>query len=59
MSITGEGHEHVFDPVSGWCGFCNLREDGRLVSKGGDVWRPGREYTPQELAEIREKAISR
>lgn len=51
-------HDHVFDPVSGWCLRCTYREDGRLTHLG-DVFRPGREYTPQELAELREKARTR
>lgn len=34
-------HSHQFDPVSGWCGRCNLRSDGRLIGKGGDVYRAG------------------
>lgn len=41
MSTGGVGHAHVFDPVSGWCAYCNLRQDGRLIGKGGDVYRPG------------------
>lgn len=49
----GVGHEHAFDPISGWCAHCNLRDDGRLVSKGGDVFQPGRGYTPAELDTIR------
>lgn len=53
MSLGGKDHEHRFDPISGWCAYCNLREDGRLVSKGGDVWQPGRGYTASELDSIR------
>lgn len=34
-------HSHQFDPVSGWCARCNLRSDGRLIGKGGDVYRAG------------------
>lgn len=45
----GPGHEHQFDPVSGWCAWCNLREDGRLVSPAGAVWRPGRGDIPTHL----------
>lgn len=52
----GAKHEHRFDPISGWCAFCNLREDGRLVSKGGQVYQPGRGYTAEELETIRERA---
>ena len=55
MSTGGLGHEHVFDAISGWCARCNLREDGRLLSKGGDVYQPGRGYTPAELDSIRQR----
>ena len=55
MTLGGKGHTHRFDPVSGWCAFCNLREDGRLVSKGGDVWQPGRDYSAAELDTIRRR----
>lgn len=41
-------HEHRFDPISGWCG-CGYRDDGRLTSKAGDIYRPGPEYTPEQL----------
>lgn len=49
----GEGHVHVFDPISGWCAHCNLREDGRLLGKGGEVYQSGRGYTAAELDHIR------
>ena len=55
MSTGGKDHEHRFDPVSGWCWYCNLREDGRLVSKGGDVWQSGRGYSAAELDTIRRR----
>lgn len=48
-------HVHRFDPDSGWCSGCTVRNDGRQTWYG-DVVRPGREYTPAELAEIRERA---
>lgn len=57
MSTGGEGHEHVFDPISGWCAHCGLRDDGRLVAKGGAVYQPGRNYTDAELERIRRKAV--
>lgn len=57
MSLGGKDHTHAFDPISGWCAYCNLREDGRLVSKGGDVWQPGRGYTPAELDTIRQRIL--
>lgn len=56
MSTGGVGHTHRFDPVSGWCGSCNLRDDGRLISPAGHVYREGRGYTPAELASIIERA---
>jgi hypothetical protein len=55
MSTGGQGHAHRFDPVSGWCHFCNLREDGRLVSPGGSVFRAGHDYTGEELDQIRQR----
>lgn len=59
MSTGGEGHAHRFDPVSGWCAVCNCREDGRLLGKGGEIYRPGRDYTPTELEHYRQKAAGR
>jgi len=56
-ALGGEGHAHSFDPISGWCAFCNLRDDGRLVSRGGDVWRTGRDYSSDELHSIRQRAM--
>lgn len=58
MSTGGHDHKHHFDTVSGWCAFCNLRDDGRLLGKGGDVYRPGRDYTPTELEHFRQRAAS-
>lgn len=52
-------HTHDFDPLSGWCSRCNYRDDGRLIGPGGAEWRPGPEYTPAELADLREKARTR
>lgn len=51
----GVGHTHRFDPISGWCHHCNLRDDGRLVSPGGHVFHEGRGYTPAELEQIRHR----
>lgn len=56
MSTGGPGHTHSFDPVSGWCGFCNLRDDNKLIDKGGNTIRPGREYSLDELEYYRQKA---
>lgn len=39
MSAGGVGHSHRFDPVSGYCAHCGLRQDGRLVDKSGRVFR--------------------
>jgi hypothetical protein len=48
--------EHSFDPASGWCAHgCGTREDGRMVKSDRGVVAPGHEYTPEELAELREK----
>lgn len=58
MSTGGPGHTHRFDSISGWCAFCNLRDDGRLVGPGGNIFQPGREYTDVELQQLREKADS-
>ena len=57
MSTGGPGHTHIFDPVSGWCGSCNLRQDGRLIGKGGDVYRPGPSYDDQQVASIRQEVM--
>lgn len=59
MSTGGPGHQHDFDPDSGWCAWCNLRDDGRLVGKGGDVYNPGEGYTPEELEQFRQKGMAR
>ena len=32
-------HEHDFDPISGWCSGCTVRDDGRHVWHGSDVNR--------------------
>jgi hypothetical protein len=45
-------HTHRFDPVSGWCDTCSLRDDGRLMSFAGDEWRPGPDYTPEQLQQF-------
>jgi hypothetical protein len=42
-------HAHNFDPISGWCSRCGLRDDGRLINKGGDELRPPREQDLDEL----------
>lgn len=55
MSTGGVGHTHRFDPVSGWCAFCNLREDGKLIGRGGEIFREGRPYNEYELQAIRER----
>lgn len=47
-------HTHRFDPLSGWCADCNYRQDGRLISRDGDVWRPGPEYSNADLQRLLE-----
>lgn len=59
MSTGGPGHPHRFDPVSGWCAFCNLRDDNKLIGKGGEILRPGRQYSIDELDHYRQKASQR
>lgn len=56
MSTGGVGHTHRFDPVSGWCAFCNLRDDNKLIDKGGTILRPGPEYSIDQLEYYRQKA---
>lgn len=34
---AGVCEQHLFDPVSGWCG-CGIRDDGRLA-EGSPAWR--------------------
>jgi hypothetical protein len=45
-------HIHTFDPVSGWCGRCGLRDDGRLIDRAGMVLREGPDYSPEDLAKM-------
>ena len=56
MSTGGPGHTHRFDPVSGWCAFCNLRDDNKLIDKGGEILRPGPDYSLDQLEQYRQKA---
>lgn len=58
MSTGGPEHRHLFDPISGWCAFCNLRDDNRLIGKGGQVYRTGPSYDDQQVHQIREKATA-
>lgn len=55
MATGGPNHEHHFDPYSGWCAHCNLRDDGKLIAPGGAIYRPGKQYTDQELQAFRER----
>lgn len=46
-------HRHDFDPLSGWCSRCGLRDDNRLVdARSAAEYRPGPTYTPEQLAEF-------
>ena len=58
MSTGGEGHFHRFDPVSGWCSACNLRRDGRLIGRGGDVYRPGQDSNATDDSNLVKGATS-
>lgn len=43
-------HDHVYDDLSGWCLYCGVRDDGRLIDRySGHVLRAGPEYTPSML----------
>lgn len=48
------GHVHRFDPVSGYCARCGFRDDGRLVSRAGDVYRERHGY----IAVLDDQAIT-
>lgn len=50
-------HPHVFDPLSGWCSVhrCLTRDDGRMLTNGGDEFRAGTTYTHSELQDIRNR----
>ncbi|WP_161594085.1 hypothetical protein [Microbacterium sp. RG1] len=50
-------HEHAFDPLSGWCARCGLRDDNRLMNHGTE-YRPGPDYTPQQLADFLAKGLN-
>lgn len=48
------GKRHAFNYYSGWCAHgCGVRDDGRVVSRRGDVLHEGPSYTPDELASFR------
>ena len=45
-----KGFSHSFDPLSGWCLFgCGNRDDGRIVTRDGQVIEKGPQYTAEEL----------
>lgn len=52
MDQIDRSHTHRFDPLSGWCQDCNYRDDGRLVSKTGHVWREGTGIIPTHNQKI-------
>jgi hypothetical protein len=43
-------HIHDFDPISGWCSGCTVRDDGRHLWLGGDVTRRPQTY-PSPIAQ--------
>lgn len=55
MSTGGPGHTHRFE-ASGWCAWCNLRDDNRLIDKGGEILRSGPTYSLDQLEQFRQKA---
>lgn len=43
------GRTHRFDPLSGHCAHaCGVRDDGRVVTRRGDVVRPGPHEQPHQ-----------
>lgn len=51
------GHVHDFDPISGWCSGCTVRDDGRHAWHG-DIVQPGPDYTPDQIATFLERTHS-
>lgn len=50
---TEKGLSHAYDLKSGWCRFgCGNREDGRIVTREGNVIDQGPSYTDTELADM-------
>lgn len=53
--MSGERvHVHVFDPISGWCSGCTVRDDGRHAWHG-DIVQPGPDYTPAQIGAFLER----
>lgn len=51
-----DGRRHKWLPDSGWCAHgCGNRDDGRTVLPGGKPIRHGREYSPDDLADLYQK----
>lgn len=48
-------HVHTFDPISGWCRGCTVRDDGRQAWHG-DIVRPGPTYTPDQTQAMLQNA---
>lgn len=42
-------HTHNFDPLSGWCSQCGLRDDGRLISRAGQIFHSGNNADPEQI----------
>jgi len=53
----GKQLSHSFDPLSGWCLFgCGNREDGRIITRDGQVIEKGPQYTSEELGYIKARS---
>jgi len=55
--LEAKPHVHDFDPVSGWCSGCTVRDDGRHAWRG-TIQQHGPAYTPDQIAEFLERARS-
>lgn len=50
---TNKGRSHTYDVLSGWCIYgCGNRDDGRIVTREGNVIEKGPQYTNAELGDM-------
>ncbi len=48
---------HQFHPISGWCTrMCGVREDGRVITRDGQVILNGPDHTEEQLNIFRQRA---